>query len=328
MRHKLAVCPWIGHQLFFVQALGVIQCLLCGIPEIAVCISLKGCQVIQMRRILCFPDCLNVGNHCIVSVTHPGERIRLIPVLEAFRFRHQAVCQADGIELLRNKRLNAFFPVYDHRQCRRHHPANLERSAIKQRVQPCRVNAHQPVSVIPAKGRPVQIVIFGTILQGAESFDNGFLFQGRDPQAFHRQLAAGFLIYQPEDQFALAPGIRSADNMCNPLIVHQLFQNRKLLYRLGQHSILPYIRQDRKILIPPGLILFVIYFRLGRTDQMTDTPADNITVSADIAFVLFMRTEHVRNGSCHAGLFCNHKLSQFSFLHFKAPACFLSRGAV
>ena len=51
IRQKLAVCPRVCYQFLFIKALGVIQSLLGSEAKQTVCISLEGCQVIQLRRI-------------------------------------------------------------------------------------------------------------------------------------------------------------------------------------------------------------------------------------------------------------------------------------
>ena len=64
--------------------------------------------------------------------------------------------------------------------------------------------------------------------------------------------------------------------------LHELFQDSELLFRAGRYLIPPMIRQNRKIIIPPLGIFFVIDFRLRKFHQMPYTPADKVAIALHI----------------------------------------------
>ena len=175
--------------------------------------------------------------------------------------------------------------------------------------------------MISAQRSLIQIVVLGSVLQHSEPLGDRFFFQRRDPQPPDRQLASGHVINQPENQFTLAAGVCRAYDPGHAGIVHQLFQYNELLARLSNHGVLPLVRDNRKIIVLPYPVLFIVFFGDSGCDQVSNTPAHNKTMPLKKSIVLFACAEHFRDGSGNTGLFSNDKLSHQTFLHFKAPAC-------
>ena len=75
MGQVLTVRSRISDQLLFIQALGVIQCLLGSKAEDLIRFTLKRCQVKQPRRILHKAFGLNPRNSSILSITPGAQRV-------------------------------------------------------------------------------------------------------------------------------------------------------------------------------------------------------------------------------------------------------------
>lgn len=95
------------------------------------------------------------------------------------------------------------------------------------------------------------------------------------------------MVDQPEDKLSLAPGITAVHKALHIIAPHQRFQDTELLFCRCRHPVLPTLRQDGEVAAAPLLIAVVIDLRLRKLDQMTDTPAHQITAALQIAVTAF-----------------------------------------
>ena len=165
--------------------------------------------------------------------------------------------------------------------------------------------------MISAHSSLIQIVVIRCVFQHTEALCDGLFLKGRDPQPSDRQFASCRFIHQAKNQFSFTSGICRTDNAGNRRIMHQLLEHNKLFSSLSDHGVFPFFRDDRKVLILPDLILFIVFLRHGGSDQVTYTPAHNKAMPLQITIMPFARAENIRNGSCDTGLFSNDKLSHF-----------------
>ena len=111
------------------------------------------------------------------------------------------------------------------------------------------------------------------------------------------------MVNQSENQFALTPCIGCTDQTLHIFPLHELFQDSELLFRAGGHLILPMFRQNRKIIILPLCILFIIGFRLGKFHQMPHTPTDKVAIALHITVPALICPDHFRETHGNRGLF-------------------------
>ena len=123
---------------------------------------------------------------------------------------------------------------------------------------------------------------------------DGRILHTGNPEAFHRLIAPGILIDQPEDQLALAPGIGSAYNRSHPFVFHQPTEKVKLLFLVFRHFVFPCFRQYWQISIVPSGILFSVSFRLCQFQKMSDAPAHQIPAALHVAVLFLIRAQHRR----------------------------------
>ena len=138
-----------------------------------------------------------------------------------------------------------------------------------------------------------------------ESFPDGVFLHAGQPQARNRLLTSGLLINKPENQFALAPRVRSADHAVHVRAVHQLLQDAELLFGAGRHQILPLLRQDGQICNAPLDVFGIVDIRRSQFHQMTHTPAYQIAVALKVAILTAGGTKDFCIGHSDRWLFCH-----------------------
>ena len=136
-----------------------------------------------------------------------------------------------------------------------------------------------------------------------ESFPDGVFLHAGQPQARNRLLTSGLLINKPENQFALAPRVRSADHAVHVRAVHQLLQDTKLFFGAGRHQILPLLRQDGQICDTPLDVLGIVDIGRSKFHQMTNAPAYQIAVPFKVAILTADGTEDFCIGHSDGWLF-------------------------
>ena len=78
------------------------------------------------------------------------------------------------------------------------------------------------------------------------------------PQTGKGFFAPSLLVHQTEDQFSLAPCVRSADHALHIRAVHQFLQDAELLFGGRRHKILPPFRQNGQICDTPLDVLGIV----------------------------------------------------------------------
>jgi len=158
-----AISSGISGKFLLIQALHIVQRLLCAVPQQAVCIPLKGGQVVQRRRILRLflaGDALDRCHHLLSTGFQQ--------VFSNVFFRNAAAgCRAatgqfqiHRVEFLRHKGGNGGFPHHRHGKHRGHNTPHRQRLTVQTRKKPGRIDANHPVGTFPAECCIVQRIVF------------------------------------------------------------------------------------------------------------------------------------------------------------------------
>ena len=172
---------------------------------------------------------------------------------------------------------------------------------------PCGIDPHQPVGLGTAEGSIPKSVIVRTGAQVCKALPYGGVLHRRNPQAFHRLLAACQLIDATEDQLALASGITGIYHLRHIRGVHQLFENIKLFLFIFAHHHLPMLRQNRQVIISPLGILGVIAVCIRKPGQMPHAPADTPAIALQIPVLTGSCTDHRSQTLGNRRFFSNHQ---------------------
>ena len=92
--------------------------------------------------------------------------------------------------------------------------------------------------------------------------------------------------------------------------LHQRAQHGKLAFLLGRDDVLPFLWQNRQVVIAPLLEALVIGSGVGKGNKVADTPAHQIAVSLHVAVPFLIRTDHARNAAGDARFLCNYQLNR------------------
>ena len=177
---------------------------------------------------------------------------------------------------------------------------------IENGEKPGGVDPHQPIGLRPAQGRLIQVVVVGPRFQvGKALADRGVLHAG-NPKALERLFAARHLVDETENQFPLAPGVSGAHKAGNIGALHQRTQGVKLLFLIVGNDVLPFLRQNRQVVIAPFFETLVISPGVGKGNKVADTPAHQIAVSLHVAVLFLVRADHARNAAGYAWFLCNY----------------------
>ena len=172
--------------------------------------------------------------------------------------------------------------------------------------QPCGVDPHQPIRLRPAKGRLIQVVIIGSRFQVGEAVLDCCVLHAGNPKALKRFLAARHLVDETENQFPLAPGVGGAHKAGDIGALHQRTQGVKLLFLIVGNDVLPFLRQNRQVVIAPFFETLVISPGVGKGNKVADTPAHQIAVPLHVAVLFLIRADHARNTAGDAWFLCNY----------------------
>ena len=116
----------------------------------------------------------------------------------------------------------------------------------------------------------------------------------------------------------ILPGFTAGGSSGRLLMIrpfHKLLQDPELLFCAGRDLVKPTVRQDRQILQAPFRVTFVIGFRRRQFHQMTDAPADEITVSFQVSVLTAGCSDYAGDGLRHRGLLSDNKFHAISSLH-------------
>lgn len=149
-----------------------------------------------------------------------------------------------------------------------------------------------------------------------ESFPDGSILHAADPEPGKGFCAAALVIDKPENQFALAPCVRSADHAVHIRAVHQFLQDAKLLFGGRRHQILPLLRQDGQVCDAPLDVLGIVDIGWCKLHQVPHAPADEVMVALQVAIPTFADAQGLGNGLGYRGLFSYNQVEQsdLSFL--------------
>ena len=306
LRQIAAVRAGVGGKTLFIQRLGVVQGLLGSVAQQPVGVALERGQVVKLGRVFCFLSGFQGYDVRLPVVAQGRDALRFRTVGQAFAHGgHHAAFQSDMIKRRWPERGDLRLALYKQCQSRGHDAADVERLPIQQGEMPRGVDAHQPVRLRAAKGGLIQRVIFAGGLQALEALADGAVLHGGNPQALNGFLAARQQIYEAKNQLALAPRVRGADQAFHARVLHELFQNRKLLFGSFADFVLPWVGQDGQILLAPLGVAFVIAGRGSQFDQMADAPGHEIAVPFQIAVFLLRRAENSGDGAGNRRFFAN-----------------------
>jgi len=158
-----AISPGISGKFLLIQALYIVQSLLCAVPQKTVCVPLKGGQVVQRRRILGLflaGDALDRCHHLLSTGFQQ--------VFGNGFFRNAAAgCRAAAgqfqiyrVEFFRHKGGDGGFPNYRHGKHRGHNTPYRQRLTVQARKKPGRIDTDHPVGTFPAECCVVQRIVF------------------------------------------------------------------------------------------------------------------------------------------------------------------------
>ena len=268
-----AVSTGIGQQLLFVEALGVVKGLLRRVSEQAVCLTLQGGKVIELRRLFFFLLFCDRGTGDGRTLAHDRCLFRLRWIGELFRHRLGSIQrQAQQMIFFLVKQRDLCVTLCQHCQRRCLHTANIQGAVIENGEKACGIDPHQPIRFLAAEGRLIQGFIIGAGAQIRKTLPDSAVLHRRNPEAKDRLAAAGHFIHQAEDQFSFTPGITGIDDGIHIGAVHQGTEIFKSILFAGCQHIAERLRQNGKIVIAPFLEMLVIAASIHRGYQVSHAP--------------------------------------------------------
>ena len=202
--------------------------------------------------------------------------------------------------------LDFLAPLHQDGQGRGLHPAHGQERIVAQGEGPGGVHAHQPVGLGAALGGAVQPVVLFPGLNGAEALGDGFVGHGGNPQPGDGLVAAAFLIDVAEDQLALPPRVRGADDVAGFAGAHQPADDFVLILRLRDDLQGDGLGEDGQRVHAPLLVFFIQLVRLLEGDQMSHRPGDGVAVVEQAALAPGIAAQHPGDIPPHAGLLGNN----------------------
>ena len=321
-----AVGAGISAELLFIQCLEIVQGLLGRVAKLPVGIPLEGCQVVEGRRLFRFFFLLHSLDHdglALAGIRHCLGRRFLGAFLTSGR--KTAAVQDRCIKRNRLEGADLGLPLDDQGQRWRHHTPDVQSAVIQHAEKAGGIDPHQPVGFGPAQGGRIQPVIVAARFEGRKALPDGGILHAGNPQPEHGFLAAGQVVNSAEDRLSLAPGIAGVHHLGHIGLLHQFFQQVKLLFLVSSHRILPFLRQDRQVLIAPFGIVRVVSRGIRKLRQVAKTPAHQIPAAFQIPVFSVPRPQHRGDALCHRGLLCNHKSAHgFTLL----PLGFIATGSI
>ena len=299
-----------------VEALGQFQGFVCGKVQVAVGVPLQAGQVVELGRRLPLaggfggehpaglPLHLRGDGLCLGFVGNMGVGVQPLPepypviVPEGSR---------QGAETFGLESGDLLMALDQNGQGRGLHPAHGKQGVIAQGEGPGGVHPHQPVRLGAAHGAAVQPVIVRAGAYVPEALLNGFVGHGADPQAGDGLAAAAFLINIAEDQFALPPGVRSADDTVGLRSIHQPGNDVVLSLGCREHFQGDGLGQYGQGLVAPALVLGVQLVGFAQAHQVADGPGDDVCFADQAALAPLPAAQHPGNVLAHAGLLRHHQ---------------------
>ena len=147
-----AVRAGIGQQLLFVEALGVVKGLLRRVSEQAVCLTLQGGKVIELRRLFFFLLFRDRGTGDGRTLAHGRCLFRLCRIGEFLRHCFGSIQrQAQQMIFFFVEQRDLRVTLRQHCQRRRLHTTHIQGTVIENGKQPRGVDPHQPIRFLAAE---------------------------------------------------------------------------------------------------------------------------------------------------------------------------------
>ena len=304
----LAVGTGISQQLLFIELLGVIKGLLGGKSKQAVGLPLQRREVVEEGRLLRLFLPLHRYTNGLRSCTGRLGGVGVGSTGKAIAGRlHAARRDMDNVIFLFLEIADLGLPVNQHFQGRCLYPAHGQGLVVEDGEKPGGVDPYQPIGLRPAQGRLIQVVIVGPRFQVGKALPDGGVLHAGNPKPLERLFAARHLVDDTENTFPLAPGVSGAHKAVHVGTLHQRTQDVKLLFLLVRDDVLPFLRQNRQVVIGPLLIAGVIGPGVGKGNKMADAPAHQIAVPLHVAVLFLVGPDHARNAAGDARFLCNYK---------------------
>jgi len=148
-----AISSGISGKFLLIQALHIVQRLLCAVPQQAVSIPLKGGQIVQRWWILGLFLAGDALDRCYHLLSAGFQQV----FCNGFFGNAAAGCRAatgqfqiHRVELLRHKGGNGGFPHHRHGKHRGHNTPHCQGLVVQTRKKPGRIDADHPVGAFPA----------------------------------------------------------------------------------------------------------------------------------------------------------------------------------
>ena len=267
-----AVGSWVGAELLFIKALHIIEGLLCGVAELSVGISLECSQVVEGSSLFCFLFARN-GFYCDRLIILGDNRFCFGLLFEFLAHGDKsAKVQLCGVKRFGLERFNFSFSLNEQSESGRNHTPDIQGAVVQHGEQTGRIDADEPVRPLTTACGGKEIFVLLAVFQFMETLFNGVVLHRGNPKPIDGLLTSGHLVDVAEDKLALTPGVAGVDNIGYISTVHQLFQRFKLAVFIPWDFILPVSRNNRKVVVSPLSVLFIIGVGIGEFRQMTEAP--------------------------------------------------------
>ena len=296
----------IGQDLvLLVKGLGQVQRRLGGQAVARVRLALQGRQVVEEGRHLALARGLHALHEALPAAHGLRDLLRLLARLQArlaLRIDVGALvawgkARADLEVVLRHKALDLPRALHEQGERGRLHAAHGQQAVVAQGEGARAVHAHEPVRLRPAERGGVQSVVCRALAQARKALGDGLLRHGGDPQPEHGLPAAGKGVDAPEDELALAPGVRRADDALHLRRVEDLLDEGELLPgRSGGHDLQGnLLGEDGQRVAPPGLPARVDLVRIALGDEMPQRPGHDVAVALQAPFARLPGAQYARD---------------------------------
>ena len=328
-----AVRSGIGDQLvLLVELLRGSQRLLRRKAKLRVGLPLQRRQVVEQRRALrlLFPHGLRHAARLAAHALRDGLRLlaAVDPLFSFFGDVDALICaeiRPHGVICLRNERVDLLSALDQHGERRRLHAAHGQEHAVAQRIRARRVHADDPVRVRPASRAGIERVVIAGRAEIVKALADRLVGHRGNPQTHNGLVTARLLVNIAEDQLALAPGVRRADDAFRLPGVHERLDHLELRARLANDLRLHLLRENRQILCAPLRVPLVKLLRLLERDQMADRPGDHISAAHQAAFSSVLRPQYARDVARHRRLFRHNQRVHGSPQLLSPPCCRLAK---
>ena len=268
-----AVRAGIGQQLLFVEALGVVKGLLRRVSEQAVCLTLQGGEIIELRRLFFLLFLLDRGTGDGRTLAHGRCLFRLRRIGEFLRHCFGSIQrQAQQMIFFLVEQRDLCVTLRQHCQRRCLHTAHIQGTMIENGEKARGIDPHQPIRFLAAEGRLIQSFIIGAGAQIRKALPDGAVLHRGNPKTEDRLAASSHFIHQTEDQFPFTPGITGIDDGIHIGAVHQGAEIFKSVLLARCQHIAERLRQNGKIIIAPFLETLVIAARIHWGYQVPHAP--------------------------------------------------------